>query len=213
MSGTYQVEVVKNDQSAYGLLKVMVAQTYWSDYQASISPSPDAFIALKNANNRHLCCFGTTFAKSGPLFSEVYLGKSVESATSEMLGVDITRDKFAECGAFASPLEPGAGRTLLGSLPWILVSLGIHYVLVTVTPQVQKLFERLNIPFDPLCDASDKLLCDEERKKWGNYYASHPITGVIDTRQGVLNAIDVRAGHYAIQTMAVDRTPRFNKVS
>ena len=81
--------------------------------------------------------------------------------------------------------------------------MGIHYALVTITPQVNELFKLLHIPFTPICNASIEKLEPSEKLTWGSYYESRPITGVICTRQGVINSIDKRAGKYAIHSMKV----------
>jgi hypothetical protein len=200
----YEIQVVSEGAPSYSLLQLMVSQTYRDNYQADILPAPDCFIALKTWDNRWASCFGVTFAQGGTLFSERYLNAPIETFIEEKFQKEAQRHQLAECGSFASSLIPGGGKTLLASLPWILWTSGIHYALVTVIPQVQKLFQLLSIPFLPLCSADSNLLSRTELEAWGSYYNSNPITGIIDTRQGVINTLDARAGKYAIRSIAVN---------
>lgn len=204
-SYSFKIEAVSKEHAAFVTLKKLVSETYWENYNATINPEPDYFVAVRDNESNWLGCFGVTLAEHRPLFSERYLGHPVEALLQDMLGVLPMRSVIAECGAFASPKVPGIGKILVGAMPWILASFGIHYVLVTITPQVKFLFKKLNIPFAECKLASVDSLAEFERHLWGSYYDYKPVTGIVSIRDGVMSSIEHRAGRYPITSMLAER--------
>ena len=127
-SYSFKIEAVSKEHAAFVTLRKLVSETYWENYNATINPEPDYFVAARDNESNWLGCFGVTLAEHRPLFSERYLGHPVEALLQDMLGVLPMRSVIAECGAFASPKLPGIGKILVGAMPWILASFGMRRI-------------------------------------------------------------------------------------
>ena len=204
-SHDYQIKVVQKKSPAYLVLKNLVANNYREHYGAIVEVNPDQFIALCSSENEWLACFGANFSHARKLFSEIYLDGPVEYILEPIVERSVERGVIAECGSFAS-LSPGAGKTLLSSLSWVLWCEGVHYGLVTVTPIVRQLFKRLDMPFLPICATDIGRLSASAIEQWGSYYSTEPVTGVLDIKQGLLNSLETHSGNYKIRELnVVDR--------
>ena len=200
--------MIEQGENQYETFRDLVINNYKEHYDAEVNPKPDAWATLlepnNSLNNIKGACFGVYFASKGPLFSEQYLDMSLENKILELIGEKITRDQLVECGSFSSFNSARAGRQLVAVLPWLMFSRNIRYALVTITPIVRAIFHKLDIPFHEFCQ-SDISSINSGTTKWGTYYDAQPVTGVIDTRQGLLNSLDRISGKYSINEFCVHK--------
>ncbi|WP_232247285.1 thermostable hemolysin [Kitasatospora azatica] len=162
----------------------LVRRTYAEAYGARISPDPDAFFlaaATRADGTRAIAgCAGCTYASATPFFSERYLDQPIESAIAQRLGTPVDRDRVIEIGPLAG--HGGAGRELIRLTPIIAWSMGMEYLLCTVTGALRSSLERVGITFTPLGPADPDRIDPGQRAAWGSYYDQQPRTGFIELR-------------------------------
>ncbi len=123
-------------------------------------------------------CAGLTFAADAPLFSERYLGASLEDEIARVLGTVTDRNRIVEVGSL-STRQRFLGRELIRATPIIAWCLGMEYILCTATSTLLKSLRRLEIEFVPFCPADPNFLSAADRDRWGTYYDDDPQVGVI----------------------------------
>jgi hypothetical protein len=185
---------------------------YLSSYGATISPDPDWFVLATREPVSALpaagglvsalpttrepvsalpaaggpidiaACGGLTSGAGRELFSEHYLKVPLEEAIEEATGTSVARERVVEVGSLAGS-GVFASFELIGLLPIIAWCLGMDFILCTTTPQVRKAMTRCEIPFRVLAEADLRCLDGKERRRWGTYYDTRPLTVVIPLRE------------------------------
>ncbi|MEV5895019.1 thermostable hemolysin [Nonomuraea fuscirosea] len=165
---------------------------YRSAYGATISPDPDWFVlatrepisALPVAGEaiEIAACAGLTNGAGRELFSERYLTVPLEEAIEEAIGTSVARERVVEVGSLAGS-GARAGFELIGLLPVISWCQGMDFILCTATPRVRTAMTRCEIPFRVLAEADVRRLEESERRRWGAYYDTRPLTVVIPLRE------------------------------
>ncbi|MCX4745632.1 thermostable hemolysin [Kitasatospora sp. NBC_01287] len=162
----------------------LVRTTYADTYGASVSPDPDAFIIATTQDaeglDRITGCAGVSYATTTEFFSERYLDAPVETAIAARLGVPVERSRVVEIGPLAG--RGGAGREMIRLTPIIAWSLGMEYILCTVTDYLRTALQRVGVTFTPLQVADPERLQPGTRDAWGSYYDGRPQTGFIELR-------------------------------
>ena len=88
--------------------------------------------------------------RAGTFFSERYFAEPAEVEIACALVRPVDRDQLVEIGALSAEGGDGSGTQLVSYLPWFLLGLGYRWALMTATVQVQPLFRRTGMEFDPL---------------------------------------------------------------
>jgi hypothetical protein len=189
----------------------LVRARYASSFDADVEPNPDAFVVShEDATSEITACTGLTFASEAPLFSERYLDDPIESYIGRLFGATPDRQRVVEVGALASRRH-GSGKELIRLASVITWCLGMQYVLCTATDQLISLFRYLKIPFAPLRAASRDRLAATQRERWGRYYDTKPVVGVIPL-SGIASLISDTTGRYSfadpVVTLIDARTSR-----
>lgn len=160
----------------------LVRARYASAFAADVSPNPDAFLAGSVASDAApssvIACMGLTFGSQKQFFSERYLDDNLETSIRQHFGKEPDRHRIVEVGALAADAL-GSGHELVRVAPLILWCMGMHYALCTATVNLRRKFHQLKIPFVPFGSASKTRLTPSEQDRWGRYYDTQPLTGVV----------------------------------
>jgi hypothetical protein len=157
---------------------------YRKQYQATIAPSPDCFVALcddEAGDPAPLACAGLTYGGGRSLLIESYLGDPAADVLADRTRARCEAADLIEVGPLASR-EVGAGLRLLPVLPALCWCNGATYALCTVTTALMRTLARSGIAFTVLAPARQDQLPAGQRGKWGTYYETSPVAGYVDLR-------------------------------
>jgi len=190
--------VARRPAATWNYCVELVRERYANEFGAEVNPNPDAFVAGHSgvvAADTVSACAGVTFGSDKPFFSERYLDEDVGSEIERIYGARPERQRIVEIGPLASR-QGGAGKEIIRLTPVLMWCLGHRYILCTVTEVLTKVFHTLKIPFSPLQAASLDRLSPAERERWGSYYESRPVTGIIPLN-GIASLFTDITGRYA----------------
>jgi len=120
-----------------------------------------------------ICAFGLREAAVEPLYMERYLDQPVESAVARLVGAPVRRDAIVEVGNLVA--EPGGARVLIVLLTHHLNRIGIEWVVFTAVAALRAAFRRLGLQPFVLAAADPRRLANDERDRWGDYFAANPL--------------------------------------
>lgn len=175
-----ELEIICRGDDAAEEARKYIADIYYKNYGATISPDPDIIIASRNKETAVLiACTGISFVSSAqPLFSERYLSAPLDETILQKTGLKLARHQVVEIGSLASD-NPNAAADLIRLMPIIAWFMGSKAILCTSTRRLRKLLAFHQVPFCTLSEASPEKLSPDMRASWGTYYAQAPQTGVI----------------------------------
>lgn len=153
---------------------------YRERYGARVQHYAPMLVSLRNEADEIIAAAGYRVADTGPLFLERYLSQPVEALIDRDTTLGVARARIAEVGHL-SAVQAGAGRRLIHLMGPHLASLGLEWVVSTLTQELQHLFVRLGIT--PLAlGVADPALLGAAAADWGSYYDHRPVvvTGRID---------------------------------
>ena len=161
-------------------LESFIHQVFAHAYGADIKHYLPQLLSLRGKAGELLAVCGFRRGTDKPLFLEQYLGKPVEQAIQETLGVTVDREQLIEVGNLAIG-NPRHSRSLLAA-----VSLYLHtqteWAVFTGTPSLCNGLAKLNLELFQLGVASIDSIPVEERGDWGSYYAERPVVMAIRNR-------------------------------
>lgn len=191
----------------------LVRETYARSFGAAVDPNPDAFVAGYSgpaAADAISACAGLSFGSDRPFFSERYLDDEIAAEIERVFGARPDRQRVVEVGPLASR-RGGAGKEIIRLTPVITWCLGMRYLVCTATAPLIGVFRHLRIPFSALRPASRDRLAPAERDRWGSYYDTDPVVGVIPL-DGIAALFSDTTGRYAFTdpeiTLLDDRAAR-----
>ena len=117
------------------------------------------------------------------IFLEQYLECAVEQVISQKIGRAISRLKVVELGSLSSARK-GFSELIFILIADILYKAGFEWVVLTATPQVHKLVNKLGLTTIELCVA-DPIKLDDKGQSWGHYYESKPKVLAGDLHYGI----------------------------
>jgi len=204
----YGIHVAVQGDRQFVQAKSLVAAVYLDFYQAIIDPNPDLFVICARIDeecseegDQIFACAGMTFGRNHvALFSERYLGRSIETTLTPVFDDQISRNAIVEVGSLAS-CNGVAGKELIRAIPLIAWFLGMSAILCTATTNLRKMLERQQIPFIPLAQSGVEQLPLAERKEWGSYYHADPQTGLIRLN-GIGHLFESNCGRYTYSALA-----------
>lgn len=180
--GNMKLSIIRRTSETWSTCVTLVQERYAAAFGAEVAPDPDAFLTgrvLSDTGSMQLAaCAGLTFGSARPFFSERYLDDKIEVLIGQRLGTSPDRQRIVEVGALAGGAA-GSGKELIRVTPVISWCLGMQYIFCTATQPLTKTFNRLQIPFIPLCQASKSRLDPKDQERWGKYYENEPWAGVI----------------------------------
>jgi hypothetical protein len=157
---------------------------YRERYGARVRHYAPVLVSLRDESGRIIAAAGYRAADTGPLFLERYLPRRIETLLGREAGV--ARQRIVEVGHL-SAVQSGAGKRLIHLMGPHLASLGLEWVVSTLTQELQHLFVRLGIT--PLAlGVADPALLGTDAAGWGSYYDHRPVVvaGRIDLALRVL---------------------------
>ncbi|WP_407841994.1 thermostable hemolysin (plasmid) [Streptomyces sp. DSM 116496] len=158
----------------------LAQKVFAKQYQASIAPDPDSFLAFFEDNDdgteEALACAGITYAEGSDILLESYLDAPVEEVISADVDAPVKRSQVMQVGNISS-VRATAGAEIIKSIPLVMACLGRPYAVMTMTHRLAALMQRLGVVFHPLADASPDRLSTEEAATWGSYYETRPMVG------------------------------------
>jgi hypothetical protein len=161
-------------------LESFIHDVFARAYGADIQHYLPQLLSLRDPEGELLAVCGFRRGTDKPLFLEQYLGKPVEQAIRERLGVTVSRDQLIEVGNLAIG-NPRHARSLLAA-----VSLYLHtqteWAVFTGTASLCNGLSKLNLELFPLGTATIDSIPAHERGGWGSYYAERPIVMAIRNR-------------------------------
>lgn len=135
-------------QTAADLARLVFAK----QYQASISPDPDGFLAFfetaADGQEEVLACAGLSFPEEESILLERYLDAPVEDVITRAVGAPVKRSQVLQIGSIAS-VRPAAGAEIIKAIPLIMACLGRPYAVMTMTGRLAALMQRLGCVFHP----------------------------------------------------------------
>lgn len=209
-----QLSLVRRPTEAWGSCVELVREQYASSFGADVEPNPDAFVVGRSsatpANSEIIAaCAGIMFASGKRFFSERYLDDPIEKHVERLFGTKPERQRIVEIGPLASR-KGGSGKEIIRLTPMIMWCLSMQYIMCTATGPLIETFQYLKIPFSPLKVASRNRLAAAERDRWGSYYDSRPVVGVIPLN-GIASLFSDTTGRYAfadpVITLLDERAP------
>lgn len=179
-----RISIARRGKKLWSECAELASERYSRDFQANISPAPDAFIALTDGGteNALLACAGLTFGGSSPLFIEGYFGNTAAETISRSTQVNCEPADLVEVGPLATR-QSGAGLALVKLVPALCWCNGASFIVCTATLPLRKMLDRLGIQFIGVTDAKEENLSLERRGSWGSYYRATPVAGYIDLRR------------------------------
>ncbi|MBX9871862.1 MAG: thermostable hemolysin [Burkholderiaceae bacterium] len=146
---------------------------YRERYGARVQHYAPVLVSLRNAEQEVIAAAGYRVADTGPLFLERYLPQPVEALIDREATQRMTRARIVEVGHL-SAVQAGAGKRLIHLMGPHLASLGLEWVVSTLTQELQHLFVRLGIR--PLAlGVADPALLGTTAADWGSYYDHRPV--------------------------------------
>ncbi len=186
------ISLAPRSSAAWRAAVELAKAQYLSSYGATISPDPDWFVLATREPVSALpadggpidivACGGLTNGAGRDLFSERYLTVPLDEAIEAATGTSVARERVVEVGPLAGS-GVLASFELVGLLPIIAWCQGMDFILCTTTPQVRKALTRWEIPFRVLAEADLRRRAEKERRRWGTYYDTRPLTVVIPLRE------------------------------
>lgn len=168
-----------------------IRAVYAERFGATLRHFAPCLVSLRDADDRIVAAAGYRFAGAQPLFLERYLDEPVEAALARHAGATPQREGIVEVGHLAAD-RAGEGRRLILLLGPHLATLGVQWVVSTLTEELRHLFVRLGVT--PLAlGAADPARLGDDGRDWGDYYAHRPV---------------VLAGHLPLALRILARRPR-----
>ena len=178
-----RITIARRGSALWEACAEVARDRYARDYQASIAPSPDSFIALCSDAGAEVpvACAGLTYGGERTLLIENYLGGEAAEVIGSRLGEHCEPTGLVEVGPLAS-VEAGAGLVLLRMLPALCWCNGAEFALCTISRPLSALLAKIGIKFTPVTEAREDLLPSDQHGRWGSYYDASPVAGYVDLR-------------------------------
>jgi hypothetical protein len=146
---------------------------YRERYGARVQHYAPMLVSLRNADHEIIAAAGYRIADAAPLFLERYLPQPVEALLASATTPLVARARIVEVGHLSAS-QAGAGKRLIHLMGPHLASLGLEWVVSTLTQELQHLFVRLGIT--PLAlGVADPALLGAAATDWGSYYDHRPV--------------------------------------
>lgn len=142
-------------------------------YGARLGTLMPLLMILRSDAGELLAVLGLRPGDSRPLFLECYLDAPVEDRLGAAVGGHVDRTALVEVGNFAVGAA-GGGRWLIMALTGYLHASDVDWAVFTCGPELQNAFSRLGVDLVDLGPADPGRLAQEERPRWGGYYAQGP---------------------------------------
>lgn len=146
---------------------------YRERYGACVRHYAPVLVSLRDEQGQIIAAAGYRVADTGPLFLERYLAQPVQALLDCDAAQGVPRARIVEVGHLSAS-RSGAGRRLIHLMGPHLASLGLEWVVSTLTQELQHLFVRLGIA--PLAlGVADPSLLGACAADWGSYYDHRPV--------------------------------------
>jgi hypothetical protein len=140
-------------------------------------------LALLDGGGRPICAAGLRTAADG-FFSETYFDEPVEQVLSRHAGEPVARGAVFEVTTLASR-SADAAPCFIRRIASLGQAAGFTWSFFTATERLRALLRQLAIPAIELRAADPARLSDrdqEDRSRWGSYYAHRPVVCAVSER-------------------------------
>jgi len=173
----YQVELVHPWSHDRKEIERFTHDIYALRYKANITHFLPNLVAMRDKESKQIIATaGFKRASEGSghksLFLERYLDFPIEKAASAVGGRSFKRSEFVEVGNLAGAI-PGAGYLVILTLAEYLTKLGHAWIAFTLTKNMVRAFESLNLKPIPLVGAAENRV-EDGHATWGEYFKSNP---------------------------------------
>jgi len=173
----YQVDLVHRWSHDRKEIERFTHDIYALRHKANITHFLPNMVVLRDKTSKQIIATaGFQSALEGrrhkALFLERYLDFPIEKAASAIGGRSFKRSDFVEVGNLAGAL-PGAGYLVILALAEYLTKQGHAWIAFTLTKNMVRAFESLNLKPIPLVGAAETRV-EDGHSTWGNYFKSNP---------------------------------------
>ncbi len=171
-AGRHRLAVHDTQDAQRERVERFIHAIYQARYGAQVRHYAPMLVSLRDEDDQIIAAAGYRVADSGPLFLERYLQQPVDVLLGQGSG-HVQRTRIAEVGHL-SAVQAGAGKRLIHLMGPQLASLGLEWVVSTLTQELQHLFVRLGIT--PLAlGVADAAQLGAAAADWGSYYDHRPV--------------------------------------
>jgi len=181
-----KLDVLHTDHPERDEIVAYVHRKFAEVYGADLYAYMPHFIRVRDWNGCYKAVIGYRSAEHHRLFIENYLDAPVEEVIGRYLGSVIDRSSIVEVGNLAED-QPGDARLAIIAATAFFRTIGYRWVVFTGVGRLRNAFRRLGLDPKELMEADDSLLPEEERERWGSYYAGRPVVCFGDIYRGYDN--------------------------
>ncbi|KYC40901.1 hypothetical protein WA1_25115 [Scytonema hofmannii PCC 7110] len=205
-----KIKIVTRNSKDWNKALNLVTQKYKHTFGADVLPNPDYFVVcvlsseFSDRDTQIVACAGMTFSSKASFFSEQYLDEPIERIVSRFEGKTVSRNKIVEIGSLAS-VQNKIGIELVKIVPIITWCMGKEYIFCTVTKQIRRIFDCMELHFEPIQLSEYGRLGESAKEQWGNYYDNLPKTGFIRLSQ-ISSLFSKNTGRYHFSNLEIALT-------
>jgi hypothetical protein len=152
-----------------------VRQVYHRAYGAVVREFPDLMVADLDEAHGVRSAAGLRGTATG-FFSECYLDQPLDAALSDLAGEPVGRERIIEVTSLASTNFAAMAR-LVAQIVDFARSGAMDWAVFTITPRLQRLLCRMDLPIVVLCAAQACRVANPE--DWGRYYETGPVVAAM----------------------------------
>jgi hypothetical protein len=168
-----QLMLVSPADEQRSAVEQFIQQQYRQHYAAQLNEFFPIILAVREMQSGRLMgAVGLRYADEQPLFSEQYLGQSIESSIADKEQLNVTRHSIIELGHFAVA-QPVDVNTVIPLIGRFLKSLDVSWAVYTLSRPIKVAFARLGIQLTHLQHAHQGSL-QGHPSDWGRYYDFKP---------------------------------------
>lgn len=189
-----------------------IAGKFEDEYHAELKHFMPSLLVMRCADNISAAA-GVRLASQDELFLEQYLDTPIDSLIEEQTGKPAARQKIAEIGNLVSTRK-GSSLLLFVALAKLLEVGGAEWAVMTSTPQVQSLLEKLGFDMLRFGEAREDQL-KEPIDDWGSYYDSRPEVVAVNVQHAIEQLKKNRLSRHFLRVIARDMValaPEFRRV-
>ncbi len=168
------IRVLHSGDPAREECEQFVRDVFRRSYGADIDSFMPHLIEVRDRNGHLSAVAGYRDAEHHKLFLEVYMDEPIEVALSRYLGRPIERKSIVEVGNLAEA-NPGDARMAIIAATAYLREAGYDWVVFTGVVKLRNAFRKLGLMPKELQEVDEYRLNEEERQRWGSYYAGQPV--------------------------------------
>lgn len=189
---TGQIKMLTATSIQRPVAEAFIQAIFKQHHNAEIQSFLPLMLGVFNPEGQITAAVGYRCAARESLYLENYLDQGIDTLVSDFIGHPVPREQIVEVGNLAS-LQPASCKALFKYLVQHLHQQGIQWISCTGTAVLRIVFRRLGIKAQPMHEADQNRLGDEQFL-WGSYYDNDPqimLINVGETHNGFLKGDQV----------------------